>query len=64
MADNECISQLIEVERRAQMMSTFCEMVDEVAGDQPPAWLVVVWGMVKDLDVQIAGLGRHVRGGR
>lgn len=61
MAANKCISRLIEVERCAHHMVNFCELVDEVAGDESPAWLVHLWAMVKELEAHLAELGQAVR---
>lgn len=63
MAEDKCISQMIEVERRAHLMASFCEMADQLAGDETPAWLLVMWTMVRDMERDVVVLGETVRAG-
>lgn len=62
MAKQKCIAAAIAVEERAARLLELVTMCDDLAGSEPPGWLLV-WGReVLALHTEVNELGTLVRG--
>jgi hypothetical protein len=56
MASSESICALVEVEQSLSRLEAFCEVVHDANPGDAPAWLTVVWHLVRDAQRHADGL--------
>lgn len=63
-AINPALMAVIDLEERFVDMACMMEAFDQVAGDNSPPWLVVVWAEFKRLELALDSVSTLVRASR
>lgn len=57
----DLLQPLIAIEEKIQRLDAFCRMCDQLAGDNSPEWLFMLWGLVRDAESAIQPISHGLR---